>query len=289
MIPVGSKFFRPRTGVYSRTCTPMRLLSFNAFRTLGITEARYLKPERMFREMAAIQEADCLLYPEYWQVNTLVYALKKRIFPSIASYHLGHDKIEQTRAFTAVAQQHVPHTLILPSTPSAIEQILDEMVMPFVAKRVRSSMGEGVYLIETPSQLRDYAAHNEILYVQEYLPLQRDLRVVWVGRKVIAAYWREQGDGFHFNVAQGGVINYDDIPPQALKLVEQVALGLGIDHAGFDIALIDGHPWLLEFNLLFGLDGVNRLGVNLGEQVLGYLYEQNGQPDKPLSPQPIAA
>ena len=267
----------------------MRLISFNVFRSLGINGVHYIKPEQMFREVAMLRQADWLLYPEYWQVNSLAYGLKSRLFPSLSSYHLGHDKIEQTRAFLSVVPAHVPFTLILPSTPSAIEQILEEMVLPLVAKRVRSSMGEGVFLIERPSQLREYAAQNDILYVQEYLPLQRDLRVVWVGKEVVGAYWREQGDGFHFNVARGGQVNYEDIPPQALSLVRSVALALGIDHAGFDVAIVDGYPWLVEFNLLFGLDGLNRLGVNVGEHVLRYLQEQDGQPQNPIRPQPVAA
>ena len=267
----------------------MRLISFNPFRTLGIDGVHYLKPEQMFREAAALRLADWLLYPEYWQVNSLAYGLKSRLFPSLASYHLGHDKIEQTRAFLTVVPKHVPHTLILPSTPSAIEQILEEMSLPLVAKQVRSSMGEGVFMIESPRQLREYAERNEILYVQEYLPLQRDLRVVWVGNEVIGAYWRELGDGFHFNVARGGQINYEDIPDCALALVREVALALEIDHAGFDIALIDGYPWLLEFNLLFGLDGLNRLGINVGERVLSYLQAQGEKPHNPTRPQPVAA
>ncbi len=267
----------------------MRLISFNLFRSLGIDGVEHIKPEQMFAETATLREADWLLYPEYWQINSLTYALKRRIFPSVASYHLGHDKIEQTRAFMTVTPHHVPQTLILPATPSAIEQILEEMVLPVVAKVVRSSMGEGVFLIETARQLREYAAQNEILYVQEYLPLERDLRVVWVGKKVIGAYWRELGDGFHFNVARGGQINFEDIPQRALDLVEQVAVELGIDHAGFDVAMVDGYPWLLEFNLMFGLDGLNRMGVSVGEHVRLYLEECSDEPDKPDSPQPVAA
>lgn len=267
----------------------MRLVSFNALRSLGIPGVHHLKPEHLFRDIETVREADWLLYPEYWQVNSLSYGLKKRIFPSLASYHLGHDKIEQTRAFMAVVPNHVPHTLILPSTPASMEQILEQMDFPLVAKLVRSSMGEGVFLIEDRPALREYAQKTEILYLQEFLPLQRDLRVVWIGDQVVAAYWREQGDGFHFNVAQGGVINFEEIPAQALELVRLVATELGIDHAGFDVAMVDGHPYLLEFNLLFGLDGLNRLGLNAGEYVLRYLERLDGQPDHPFRPQPVAA
>jgi len=84
--------------------------------------------------------------------------------------------------------------------------------------------------------------------------------VIWVGDQVIGAYWREQGGGFHFNVARGGQINYEHIPPQALSLVSELAQALEINHAGFDVAMVDGYPMLLECNLLFGLGGLNRSG-----------------------------
>lgn len=267
----------------------MRLLTFNALRTLGLTGAHYIKPEHYFRELQAVRDADWVLYPEYWQVNSLTYGLNKRIFPSIASYHLGHDKIEQTRAFLTVAPNHVPWTEILPSTVVSLEQILECFPFPLVAKRVRSSMGDGVYLIEDRAALVRYAEQNEILYIQEYLPIHRDLRVVWIGNEVVTSYWREQSNGFHNNVAKGGVVSFDAIPPAALELVGRVASALGIDHAGFDVAVVAGHCYLLEFNLLFGLDGLHRQGINPADYVLRYLQLWDGHPTKPIRPRPIAA
>ncbi|MFS8541302.1 MAG: hypothetical protein LOD89_04345, partial [Tissierellales bacterium] len=75
----------------------MRFVTFNPFRTLGIPNVTYIKPENMFKEVERIKEADFILFPEYWQVNALVYGLKKNIFPSISTYHLGHNKVETTR------------------------------------------------------------------------------------------------------------------------------------------------------------------------------------------------
>lgn len=267
----------------------MRLVSFNALRSVDIPGAYYIKPEHHFRELAQVCAADVVLYPEYWQVNSLIYGLGKRIFPSAASYHLGHDKIEQTRGFLTVAPQHVPITEILPSTPSSIDLVLERFDFPFAAKVVCSSMGEGVYLIESRRAFLDYAAQNSTLYVQENLPIQRDLRVVWVGNEVVTAYWREQTDGFHNNVARGGVVHFDAVPPAALELVTHVATSLGIDHAGFDVAVVHGHCYLLEFNVLFGLDGLHRQGIRLGDMVMRYLGNEGNEPTHPVRPRPVAA
>lgn len=267
----------------------MRLISFNALRTLDIPGAHYIKPELYLRSLDHVRAAEWVLYPEYWQVNSLIYGLRRRIFPSPATYHLGHDKIEQTRAFLTVAPEHVPWTEILPATDSSIEYVLEWFDFPFVAKVVRSSMGQGVYLIESRQKFLDYAADNDILYVQEYLPIQRDLRVVWVGNEVVSAYWREQSDGFHNNVAQGGVVSFDTVPPAALELVARVATGLGIDHAGFDVAVVQGHCYLLEFNVLFGLDGLNQQGIRVGAHVSRYLGLEGDEPTTPIGPTPAVA
>jgi len=267
----------------------MRLVTFNALRCLDIPGTHYLKSEHYFREINTVRGAEWVLYPEFWQVNSLVYGLNKRIFPSPATYHLGHNKIEQTRAFMTVAPGNMPWTEILPSTESSIEKVLEWFEFPFVTKVARSSMGSGVFLVQSRADFLQYAGQNDILYVQEYLPIQRDLRVVWVGNEVVTAYWREQGDGFHFNVAKGGVMNFDVVPPAALDLVHHVATSLGINHAGFDVAVVAGHCYLLEFNVLFGLDGLNRQGIRVGDYVTRYLQVDDDQPTKPIRPRPVAA
>lgn len=249
----------------------MRLLSFNPYRTLGMPGVTYLKPEQMLSQREAVLGADVLLFPESWQLNVLCYAWRRRVFPSPSTYDLGYDKVEMTRAFQAVAPLHVPHTLILPSSETNMARALDEMGLPLVVKQPRSSMGRGVFLIETKAELRDWVARVPVLYVQEYLPSEADLRVVWVGDRVLSAYWRRGGDGFHHNVARGGRADFDQIPLAALALVSEVAMTLGIDHAGFDLIMDGDHPWLVEFNLLFGSEALNQRGIRVEPAILDYL------------------
>ena len=188
----------------------MRLVSFDALRVLGYPNTAIIKPESVPCQLDAVLAADWLLFPEYWQVNGLVFGLHKAIFPSLPTYLIGHDKIEMTRAFELVAPLHTPFTLITANEPLHAERLWDQMTLPFVAKLPRSSMGEGVWLIESREDWRAYLQKTDVLYVQEWLPIDRDVRVVWVGDRVIAAYWRLQSaDGFHNNVARGGAICLD--------------------------------------------------------------------------------
>jgi ribosomal protein S6--L-glutamate ligase len=262
----------------------MRLISFDVFRTLGFPNTQVLKPNNCFRHKTELQEADWVLFPEYWQLNALTIGLKCKVFPSQASYLIGHNKIEMTRAFTVVAPEHVPDTRILANTPENAVNLWREMDAPFVAKLPKSSMGEGVWLIEDRNQWRDYTARTDVLYVQEYLPITRDIRVVVVGEQVIAAYWRCQSErSFHNNVARGGWVDHSPVPEAATALALRVARELGVDHAGFDIAMVGDHPYLLEFNRLFGNQGIPGGGETLRNAILSYLEKQS-QPEDPDCP-----
>ncbi len=263
----------------------MRLISFDPLRTLGIPGVHSVKPENWFREKAAVQAADWVLFPEYWQVNALHYVLKKRIFPSIGTYHLGHDKVEMHRAFEAAFPDHTPATRILARTPVSVEQILDEFPFPFVAKEIRSAMGMGVFLVNDRAEFVRYTARNEVLFVQEYLPIFRDLRIVIVGKTAAAAYWREARKGcFHNNVAKGGKISFRRVPPEAVRLAENVAAALTIDHAGFDVAEVDGRFFLLEFNPRFGTRALNAAGAYVGKLIFAHLCEISHSPIQPDYP-----
>ena len=252
----------------------MKLISFDALRTLGLPGVRYIKPERMYDHLDDIRDADWLLFPEYWQINTLLYGLQKRIFPSPASYYLGHNKVEQTRVFKAVCPEHLPKTAIHGSSRSALQEILDRFDFPLVAKAIKSSRGEGVSLLASEAELYDWATHNEVLYIQEKLEIRKDLRVVWVAGELLDAYWRIAPEGgFLNNVSQGGRVSREEVPQVALDLVRRLATQLNIDHGGFDLALVDGWPYLFEFNRLFGSQGMLVGKVSFSEALLKYLSQ----------------
>lgn len=268
----------------------MRVVSFDAFRTLRLPGVTYIKPAHFSQKLHLIEAADWILFPEYWQVNSLHYALHKKIFPSIASYHLGHTKVEMTRAFQALCPDNLPYTLILANTEQNREAVLEQLEFPFVAKEIQNARGNGVFLIENLADWYRYCQQNEVLYAQEYLPIQQDMRIVVIGRKVVAGYWRRQPEGgFHNNVAKGAEIIFAPIPDAAIELVTRVAQQLGINHAGFDVAQVGNRFYLFEFNRLFGNQGLVEQGVRLDLAIWEYLqseHDPSGQP--PLGQHPLA-
>lgn len=265
----------------------MNWVTCNPLRTIGMPFLSYIKPNQMFREIDTIRQADIILFPEYWQVNSLVYGLKKLIFPSVSTFHLGHNKVEMTRALSVVSPEYIPYTEILANSVENKQSILDSFTFPFVAKEIKNSMGQGVFLIENKQQWRDYTERNDILYVQEYLSTDRDLRVCIVGGEVVAAYWRIADHGqFLHNIARGGRVSFEDIPLQALNVVLQTAKQLDIDHAGFDVMMVDGHPYILEFNVLFGNQGLTERGIRIEQHMERYIMEllKPTLPRAPITP-----
>ncbi|WP_099301170.1 ATP-grasp domain-containing protein [Bacillus sp. Marseille-P3800] len=248
----------------------MNLITFNPFRTIGLPGIDYVKPENMFKDQNRIEQADLCLFPENWQVNSLVYGLKKKIFPSIESIHLGYNKIEMTRALWTIFPTNIPYTLILGSSSKTVQDVLDTFAFPFVAKTTRSSMGRGVFLIQNEEDFHAYASNHDVLYVQEYIESNRDLRLCVIGDKVVNSYWRESS-GFKNNVAQGGVISFESIPQEAITLVERVAKKLSLDHVGFDVIVRDGQFYILEFNTLFGNQGFLAQGIRVEDYIYAHI------------------
>ena len=268
----------------------MAWVSFDIFRSLGFADTLQLKPEHVFKYRNEISQAQWVLFPEYWQLNALVYGLRARVFPSEASYRLGHNKVEMSRAFELVAAANTPLTLIRANTPEDADTLWSEMNLPFVAKLPKASQGNGVWLIESRQDWRDYLARTDTLYVQEYLPIDRDIRIVIIGDQVISAYWRQQAArGFYNNVSKGGFVDYSPVPQAAIDLALHLAKTLDINHAGFDIAMVGNHPYVLEFNRLFGNQGIEGGDVRLKAAIVEYLCRQSEPtgphfPNRPVSP-----
>ena len=107
------------------------------------------------------------------------------------------------------------------------------------------------------------------------MPIDRDIRIVVIGKNVIGGYWRVQPEnGFHNNIAQGGSVEIAPLPKSAVELVCDIARKLNIDHGGFDIAMVGGRPFVLEFNRLFGNYGLSEQGIKTGELIHKYLLSE---------------
>jgi len=252
----------------------LRYISFNPIRSIGIPCVAYIKPGNMVHSLNQLKQAVAVLFPEYWQINPLVYALKKIIFPSVSTYHLGHDKVEMTRSLQMLCPEYVLKTGIFFHENICFDELVEQFGLPYVCKNIRSSSGLGGFLIRSRNDYACYAQMNPVVYAQEYVPMERDLRGVVIGDRVVAAYWRVGGqDHFHNNVSRGGMICRGDVPENIVEKVLQIAQALEVNYAGFDVAVTSRGIYVLEFNLYFGTRGIPLSSHELGLRIDRYLSE----------------
>ncbi len=212
-------------------------------------------------ELDLLRRADTIYYPTSLYEDVFV-ALGKRVFPANYYRYMG-DKIKQTELFTLLDIPH-PRTRIYEGDHRA-QQILEDFSFPFIAKIPRgSSKGRGVFLVRRYGDLERYLKGSSLAYIQEYLPIDRDLRIVLLGRKVVHAYWRIARPGeFRSNVSLGGRISFEDIPDEALRFAEQVAHFCRFDEVGLDVCVCENRCVVLEANMVYGLKGFEAAGLDI--------------------------
>ena len=212
-------------------------------------------------ELDLLRNADTVYYPSTLYEDIFL-ALGKRVFPANYYRYMG-DKIKQTELFTLLDIPH-PRTRVYRDNPRT-PQILTDFSLPFIAKIPRgSSKGRGVFLIRNREDLQDYLQKYTPAYIQEYLPIDRDLRVVLVGAKVVHAYWRIARPGeFRSNVSLGGRISLEGIPDDALLFAERVARLCKFDEVGLDICICEDRYLVIEANMVYGLKGFETAGLNI--------------------------
>ncbi len=235
-----------------------RLRDCRNVRTLGVrTNFSDYSPG----EAALIRNAGKIYYPTTFYAD-LFDAMGKATFPSYHTYKCVQDKIMQTALFELLELPH-PRTRVFYGKRQR-NTIPDYFKFPFIAKIPRgSAMGRGVFLIQNRADLNTYLAQTDAAYIQEYLPVDRDMRIVIIGHRIVHAYWRIAASSeFRTNVALGGKISLDPIPDKALELARFTARACGWDDVGIDICECKGEQYVLEGNMKYGKEGFRKAGID---------------------------
>jgi ribosomal protein S6--L-glutamate ligase len=215
------------------------------------------------RERECILTADMVLFPTLNYAQFLTTSGRK-IFPSLETYLYADEKIKQTTLFYMMGIPH-PHTRVYYCLHH--QDILKDFTFPFVAKVPRcSARGRGVFRIDSKEALEAYLEVNKIAYIQEYVPHERDLRVVLINYQPVLAYWRIPCQGnFRSNLAQGGTIDFDHIPEEGVETARDAARKCRLNDVGIDLIHSRGLWHVMEANMKYGRKGLKIKGLNLKE------------------------
>ena len=124
---------------------------------------------------------------------------------------------------------------------------------PKIIKKSYGPSNYGGYFVhkvdsyEQAIQLLKEKKYNPI-YVQDFIPMAADIRVMLVGHKPVCAFWRrpEKGDWLT-NTSQGGTMDYQDVPTQVLDLAVATSKAAKAEYWACDVAVgKDGQYRILE-------------------------------------------
>ena len=86
------------------------------------------------------------------------------------------------------------------------------------------------------------------MYMQDFVPMEADVRVMLIGHKPVCAFWRRPPEGeWLTNTSQGGSMDYMNVPKELLDLAVKVSKAANAEYWACDIAVgKDGKFRILE-------------------------------------------
>ena len=201
-----------------------------------------------------------------------------RLFNSAKAVELCDDKM---KTYLALSGKGIPlvETISAPLcyTPNAsvnlafLENAAKVLGFPLVAKKSYGSFGAGVRLIHGMPELKKIAQEwlHEPHFFQRFESesFGRDIRVIVIGGKAVAAMERVAQDGeFRSNVELGGVGRKVTVGEEYLRVAESAATALGLDYCGVDLLKTGRDAVVCEVNSNAFFEGIEQVtGVDIAE------------------------
>jgi gamma-F420-2:alpha-L-glutamate ligase len=181
----------------------------------------------------------------------------------------------------------IPKT-ILGKFPVDVDIVERELGFPVVVKTLKGTRGNGVLLCSNREQFNDLATlldgarPGADFIFQQYIASShgRDVRVLVVDGKVIAAMERQSADGeFKSNISTGGRGTIFEPPATMCQLAIRVTLVLGLDVAGIDILFDNDGYRICEANSSPGFQGLEAAcGIDVPEKFFAAMGSKFGLP-----------
>lgn len=174
-----------------------------------------------------------------------------RFIPSLDTQFANKSK-ENVTHFCQKHDLPIPDTNIFYEKDEAFA-FLAKSSYPKIIKKSYGPSNYGGYFVhkvDSEKEARELLLEKKYypVYVQEFVPMMADIRVMLVGHKPICAFWRRPPEGeWLTNTSQGGSMDYQDVPPAALDIAVKASKAANAEYWACDIALgVDGKFRILE-------------------------------------------
>lgn len=142
---------------------------------------------------------------------------------------------------------------LVESNLNFLNDVIDELGLPLVMKRVYGSLGLGVYLVNTKEELIRLYKENcrQPIQFQEYISSSygKSLRVLVIDGKVIGAFERYNEYDFRSNFGKTASSKEYPLMGKFLELANKITKLFDIEYAGIDLLFGENdEPVLCEIN-----------------------------------------
>lgn len=176
---------------------------------------------------------------------------KVRFVPSLDTQFSNKSKENVTR-FAWKYNLPIPKTHIFYDRQKG-DAFLQTTEYPKIVKRSYGPSNYGGYFVhkvdsyQEAKELFDTKKYHPI-YLQDFVPMEADIRVMLIGHKPICAFWRRAPEGeWLTNTSQGGSMDYMDVPKSVLDLAVDVSKAANAEYWACDVAYgKDGKVRILE-------------------------------------------
>ncbi|MCQ1059544.1 hypothetical protein LRP52_24755 [Photobacterium sp. ZSDE20] len=174
-----------------------------------------------------------------------------RFLPSLDSQFSNKSK-ENVTYFCEKYDLPIPRTRIFYEVEQALN-FLTHTEYPKIVKRSYGPSNYGGYFVHKVdsaeealrlfSEKRYYPA-----YIQDFVPMKADIRVMLVGHQPVCAFWRRPPEGeWLTNTSQGGSMDYQAVPELVLELAVKASKAANAEYWACDIAVsMDDDYTILE-------------------------------------------
>ena len=134
-----------------------------------------------------------------------------------------------------------------------LDDVISELGLPLVMKKVYGSLGTGVYLVKSKEELVNLYKElcRQPLQFQEYIKTSfgRSLRVLIIDKKIVGAFERYNTEDFRSNYGKTATSKEYPLNSKFKEMTEKIANLFDIEYAGVDFLFGENdEPVLCEIN-----------------------------------------
>lgn len=157
-----------------------------------------------------------------------------------------------------------------PVDQNALDIVEQKLQYPLIAKSSYGSLGSGIFKIENRNRLNEIAEKLKCTphLFQKFVASSegRDVRVIVIGGKTVAAMKRVSDCDFRSNIELGGRGEIFEADEKLRALCEKAAAVLKLDYCGIDVLFGEDGYLLCEVNSNAFFGGIERVtGVNVAK------------------------